>query len=147
MASPTDDEGLDSFEAELEGLLLQDRELASASLELRLREDLPPGLSEALDVAETLGTGGAGAVMRAVERESGRAVALKLVRIRGASEAQRARLRREYRAGRRLHHPHVVRSEAFFEGDLIWGFTMELMRTRSGHGYAKVRCRGDPPFT
>jgi tRNA A-37 threonylcarbamoyl transferase component Bud32 len=73
----------------------------------------------------TLGTGGAGVVHRAFDRELGREVALKV--LRQASGRDLYRFKREFRALADLIHPNLVAlHELFADGD-EWYFTMELV--------------------
>ncbi|MCB9699938.1 MAG: protein kinase [Alphaproteobacteria bacterium] len=80
------------------------------------------------EVRGTLGAGGMGRVLRAVDPESGRQVALKVARI--GDEARRA-LAREVAALRRCEHPGIVRILGHgTEGDETWVAT-ELVEGRS----------------
>ena len=80
-------------------------------------------------------------VFEAVERETGRRVALKL---RPAAALERTRLVREVQALRRLHHPGVARIVADgVEGDIAW-IAMELvdgetLRVRMQRGWSAER--------
>jgi eukaryotic-like serine/threonine-protein kinase len=71
---------------------------------------LPPGMQIGRYVVEgPLGVGAMGVVVRALDPELGRSVALKRVRVDVAeTEAWQERLRREARAMARLSHPNVV---------------------------------------
>ena len=71
------------------------------------------------ELLDELGRGGAGTVWRARERDSGREVALKL--IRAGSPASRARVQREGELAARLDHAGIVRIHALGECQgLIW---------------------------
>jgi serine/threonine-protein kinase len=60
-------------------------------------------------VLDKIGEGGMGKVFRAVERGTGRVVALKMVRAHlMANKVVRSRYRREAEAARALHHPNIV---------------------------------------
>ncbi|RMG12792.1 MAG: serine/threonine-protein kinase [Planctomycetota bacterium] len=81
-------------------------------------------------VAERIGDGGMGVVYAALEPETGRRVALKLLR-RGASDDAKARFEREAQAVARLNHPAIVKvhdvgrdpasGSPFFTMDLVEG--------------------------
>ncbi|MEZ4325497.1 MAG: protein kinase [Polyangiales bacterium] len=117
-------DSLDSFEAEL-GALLDASEPDRRSAR-ELWEAIADEAREQLTLGETLGVGGFATVVRA-QQPSGQSVAVKLVPVHGAEPDRLARIRREYRGGRRLSHPHVVRSLQLFEGGETWALTMELM--------------------
>lgn len=51
----------------------------------------------------------------------------------------RARIRREFRAGRRFDHPHLVRTWDLFEGEAVWAFSMERL-----HGALRERLADGP---
>ncbi|MGH7569829.1 MAG: methylated-DNA--[protein]-cysteine S-methyltransferase [Gemmatimonadales bacterium] len=71
---------------------------------------LPPGrdLAGRYEIQAIVGAGGMGVVYRALDRELGEIVALKLLRDR-ADPTALARFRRELRLARRVSHPNVVR--------------------------------------
>lgn len=72
-----------------------------------MNPSVPSTLGGRYDVRETLGSGAAGVVLRCVDRELGREVAVKLLRGEGAL-ADRDRLLAEARALARLEHQHIV---------------------------------------
>ena len=111
-------ESLDSFEAEL-GALLDASEPDRRSAR-ELWEAIADEAREQLTLGETLGVGGFATVVRA-QQPSGESVAVKLVPVHGAEPDRLARIRREYRGGRRLSHPHVVRSLQLFEAMAVAG--------------------------
>jgi hypothetical protein len=77
------------------------------------------------EVARQLGEGGMGTVYEALDTETGRRVALKLMR--GGNADALVRFKREFRALQDLHHPNLVTlGELVSEGDQ-WFFTMELV--------------------
>jgi len=77
------------------------------------------------EVLREIGRGGAGIVYAAVERESGRRVALKTLRAMDAPLL--LQLKSEFRALQDLEHPNLIRLEHLMrEGD-TWFFTMELV--------------------
>lgn len=88
------------------------------------RGELGPYLLETL-----LGKGGMGEVHRALDRRTGRRVALKLLPADLARDGQRvARFRQEQAALATLEHPHIVRSLTPVEQiDDVWCFAMELV--------------------
>jgi serine/threonine protein kinase len=65
---------------------------------------------------DRLGSGGAATIYRAQDRQTGRIVALKVLRVDPATDpALLARFQREARFALRLHHPHIVRVLAYHE--------------------------------
>ncbi|MCB9633169.1 MAG: protein kinase [Sandaracinus sp.] len=121
------DEGsLDSFEQELAGLLRDDDRLGGP-LDERLREQLSPEVVARFELGPTLGVGGFGVVVQAHDRQTDRDCALKLIPARSLDDERRARIKREFRAGRRLCHPNVVRTFDLFEGEEVWAFSMERL--------------------
>src|SRR5687768_3649315 len=77
------------------------------------------------EVTRTLGEGGMGVVLEALDHERGCAVALKTVRVPSLESLRR--LRGEFVALHDLVHPHLVRlGELCEDGGLIF-FTMELV--------------------
>src|SRR5688572_17766671 len=78
----------------------------------RFREGVAAGPSRSLgryDLGEKLGEGGAGVVYRAVDRELGRTVAVKILRDPLAGgRAMFERFRREAQVSALLSHPHLV---------------------------------------
>ena len=83
-------------------------------------------LLDRYEVVEQIGAGGMGVVYRCLDRQTGQPVAAKVMATTG-HDAQEHRLRREYRALQRVHHPNVV-------GVVAWGlhegrffYVMELI--------------------
>src|SRR5688500_390657 len=76
----------------------------------RLRDaaDAPDLTGTKYELIERLGQGGMGTVYRARDRELGRDVALKVVRLPEASPDVAARMLREARTLARLEHPGIV---------------------------------------
>jgi serine/threonine protein kinase len=71
---------------------------------------MPPKVIGPYRVLETLGSGGAGTVYRAVDRRSGEDAALKLLSTGGAIDPKAARrMAREFETLQKLSHPNVVR--------------------------------------
>ncbi|MEO8703206.1 MAG: AAA family ATPase [Kofleriaceae bacterium] len=96
----------------------------------------------------TLGTGGAGIVYRALDRELGREVALKL--LRRASGRDLYRFKREFRALADIVHPNLVALHELHSTGGDWYFTMELVEgvsfidwTRPGAAAGPARSRQD----
>ena len=89
---------------------------------------LPPGtaLGGRYQIEELLGSGGMGHVYRAADRELGREVALKTMRV--ASEDMLVRLKREVRLASRVTHENVIRLYDLVAADGVHFVTMELVR-------------------
>src|SRR5262249_35785289 len=77
------------------------------------------------EVRGTLGSGGAGVVYRAFDRQLGREVALKL--LRQASGRDLFRFKREFRALADIVHPNLVALHELHATGGDWYFTMELV--------------------
>lgn len=94
-------------------------------------------------VLEPLGSGAMGVVYAAYDPQLDRRVALKLVRLSGAGDAEfQGRLLREARAGAAITHPNVV---AVFDSGLHQGelfIAMELVDGGSLRGWLSERRRG-----
>src|SRR5438045_222630 len=87
----------------------------------------PPAIPGYELIAE-LGRGGMGVVYQAREANSGRLVALKLIRDAALAGAeQRARFRIEAQAAARMRHPNIVEVYAVGEHDGRPYFAMELV--------------------
>jgi serine/threonine protein kinase len=69
---------------------------------------------------DTLGTGGVGTVYRALDRQTGELVAIKVLRYKPSENAVlHQRIVREFRAASELEHPNIVRALAFeTDGDI-----------------------------
>jgi serine/threonine protein kinase len=84
-------------------------------------------VTDRYDLGDPLGRGGTGIVFRAFDREIGCEVALKTAR--ALSPSSIARIKREFRARARLHHPNLVQLfDLVASGDAAF-FTMELVET------------------
>ena len=83
--------------------------LSDAALR-RLRDaaDTPDLTDSRYELGERIGQGGMGTVYRAHDRELGRDVALKVIRLPEASPDVAARMLREARTLARLEHPGIV---------------------------------------
>src|SRR6516162_4836765 len=77
------------------------------------------------EVRGTLGTGGAGTVYRAFDRQLQREVALKL--LRNSSGRDLYRFKREFRALADIVHPNLVALHELHAVGDEWYFTMELV--------------------
>lgn len=77
------------------------------------------------EVRGTLGSGGAGVVYRAYDRQLSREVALKLLRT--ASGRDLYRFKKEFRALADIVHPNLVALHELHAADGAWYFTMELV--------------------
>lgn len=104
-------------------------------LQLR-RAQIPPalvrGLEQRFSELRVIGSGGMGSVLRAVEREGGRAVALKIPGAKLVQDPEaRARFEAEITTLARLEHPNIVRIFEVSTGDYPC-YTMELL---DGPGY------------
>jgi hypothetical protein len=73
----------------------------------------------------TIGQGGMGVIFRALDRELGHEVALKVLRARSPDAV--ARLKTEFRARADLHHPNLLQLLDLFVADDEAFFTMELV--------------------
>jgi len=84
------------------------------------------------DLQEVVGRGGEGIVYRAVERESGRTVALKLI-LEGvhAGARQRDQLRTAALACADLRHPNIVRVDEYGEEDGLPYLVLDYVAGRS----------------
>ena len=93
-------------------------------------------------IVRELGRGGMGIVYEARDEELGERIALK--RLRDLTPESLVRFKREFRALKDVHHPHIVRF-----GDLIgaggdWCFTMELVEGENFLSF--VRAEGRTTF-
>ena len=92
---------------------------------------LPAGrvIAGRYEIAEVLGTGGAGIVYRALDRSLGEPVALKTLRPDALHDDPAAleRLRSEIRLARRISHRNVVRTHDIGEADGLHFISMELV--------------------
>jgi len=77
------------------------------------------------EVVRSLGSGGFGSVVEALDVQTGRSVALKeLIRDSGMPLE---RFKREFRALQSIHHGNVLRLEALIEHEATWYIVMELV--------------------
>ena len=81
------------------------------------------------EVRGTLGTGGAGVVYRAFDKQLIREIALKLLKT--ASGRDLYRFKREFRALADIVHPNLVTLHELFASDSEWYFSMELVEGMS----------------
>jgi len=115
------------------------------------RRDAPvltPGelFANRFEIADEIGAGGMGTVYRALDRELGEQVALKILRPELVSDAASVeRFKREIRLARHISSKHVVRTHDIGERDGVYFLTMEyvhgitvreLLRTRGHLGVA-----------
>ena len=84
------------------------------------------------EVRGTLGTGGAGVVYRAFDKQLQREVALKLLRT--ASGRDLYRFKREFRALADIVHPNLVTLHELHANGGEWYFTMELVEDARAAG-------------
>ena len=84
------------------------RELARTRTEPRLPQFSPGQVIGRFELLREIGRGGFGVVYEARDRELGRTVAFKCVRIGGALDARQQRLLYEAEAAARLAHPNIV---------------------------------------
>ena len=103
-----------------------ERRQLSIRLEKLLFEASPDQL-DGYAIVSMLGRGGMGEVYRAVDRRTGEAVALKLLRGESSRAKSRARLAREAAAMARLAHPNVVRLHELGEADGLPFLAMVLL--------------------
>jgi tetratricopeptide (TPR) repeat protein/tRNA A-37 threonylcarbamoyl transferase component Bud32 len=87
------------------------------------------------EVRGTLGTGGAGVVYRAFDKQLQREVALKLLRT--ASGRDLYRFKREFRALADITHPNLVTLHELHATEGDWYFTMELVEGVSFIDYVR----------
>jgi eukaryotic-like serine/threonine-protein kinase len=85
--------------------------------------------TQRFELRGTLGTGGAGVVYRAFDRERGHDVALKVLRSPSARDLYR--FKREFRALADIIHPNLVALHELFAHADEWYFTMELVEGES----------------
>src|SRR5437870_1703038 len=91
---------------------------------------------------EILGAGGMGMVYIALDSQSGRRVAVKLLTETGQRDAGvRARFEMEARAGRMLEHPQIVRTFAFGRSEEVDYIVMELVEAISLDEYVRQEKR------
>jgi len=81
--------------------------------------------TERFEVLHCLGTGGFGAVYRALDRRRNEHVALKVLHQRDADALYR--FKREFRALADLSHPNLVALHELYSDGEDWFFTMELL--------------------
>src|SRR5690242_10091959 len=81
--------------------------------------------SERFILRRQLGSGGMGVVYEAFDRHANLRVALKTLRALGPDEL--LRLKNEFRAVERIHHPNLVRLGELLAERGQWLFTMELV--------------------
>lgn len=84
-------------------------------------------LERGFEVLGTLGEGGMGSVLHAIERATGREVAIKRLNSGGASDAALEKLISEFRVGRDLSHLNIVRFYAVNQDQDGPYFTMEYV--------------------
>ncbi len=92
------------------------------------------------EVRGTLGTGGAGVVYRAFDRQLGREVALK--HLKTASGRDLFRFKREFRSLADIVHPNLVALHELHAADGDWYFTMELVEGVSWIDWVRPSQRG-----
>jgi hypothetical protein len=102
--------------------------------------------SPRFEVREHLGSGGAGMVFRAYDRELAEEVAVKV--LHDASPRAAGAIRREFEALRAFSHPNVVALRDLFDGEAPPFFSMELVvgenlrdHVRRGDGFDEARLR------
>ena len=96
-------------------------------------------------VVSTLGQGGMGVVYRARDTKLGRDVALKVLPLHWAADADRhARLDREARALATLNHPNIATIYGFEESGNVRALVLELVE---GRALSEILARGALPLT
>jgi eukaryotic-like serine/threonine-protein kinase len=117
---------------------------------------MPPKLIGPYRVVDTLGSGGAGTVYRAVDRRTNDTVALKLLSVGPALDPRAARrLAREFEALADLSHPNVVRvfetgvhqGYPYLTMELIEGLTLRHYLSLSGPGLLSQSSSSGPRRT
>ena len=93
-------------------------------------EELTAGsvLGDRYEIQQVLGAGGMGIVYKALDRELGDLVALKMLRTGFASGADLDQLKNELRLARTVTHPNVVRTFDLGEVEGHWFISMEYVR-------------------
>jgi hypothetical protein len=84
--------------------------------------------ADRFEVGRLLGEGGMGIVYEALDRRTGRQVAMKM--LRDLDSDSRARFKREFRALQGVRHARLVRLHELFEEDGSLFFTMDLVDGR-----------------
>jgi hypothetical protein len=84
--------------------------------------------AERFELGRLLGEGGMGIVHEALDRRTGRQVAMKM--LRDLDSDSRARFKREFRALQGVRHARLVRLHELFEEDGSLFFTMDLVNGR-----------------
>ncbi len=91
-------------------------------------EKLIPNTIDGFEIQREIGTGAVGTVYEAIQKSSGRKVALKLISSQhGLMSQALMRLRPEIKLLMRLEHPHIVPVFSYGEFGLVAYLTMELV--------------------
>jgi len=102
--------------------------------------DAKPPTITGYDQLEAIRTGGQGVVFRAIQRSTGRTVAIKLTRAAGwQSDWQRQRFAREVALTSRLNHPHIVTIFDSGDADGRLYFVMEYVDGAAIDEFAQIR--------
>ncbi len=105
---------------------------ADATLDLRSATGYPKELEQRYQVLQELGRGGMGIVYKAVDRETGEVVALKVLKPEIAEDAhQLERFKNEVRLARRITHKNVCRIHEFGRLGATAFISMEYVEGRS----------------
>lgn len=121
VASPRRDEG----DSELERLFARERPDAYGALPPPAAAGALAQFQDRFTLGRCIGQGAMGTVYEAHEQDSGRRVALKMLRRHNA--AQLYRLKNEFRLIADVAHPNVVEVYELFGAADDWFFTMELV--------------------
>lgn len=79
----------------------------------RQKKTAPQPKSERFEFGELIGSGGLGSVFRGLDRSTGQAVAIKVLKLKlSENRTAHERLAREFRAAHTLDHPNIVRAIA-----------------------------------
>ncbi len=104
-----------------------------------------PKLTRRYEILRKLGAGGMGVVYEAIDRETGRHVAVKTLNRVDASAL--LRFKREFRALAEIEHPNLVRLHELEEQDGVWFFTMDLVDGQEFVSYVRGDAGPATPWT
>ncbi|MGE0712697.1 MAG: protein kinase [Planctomycetota bacterium] len=119
-------------------LLVREGLLTKKQAKRLLRIQRSDGPIAGFQLLQHLGSGGMGSVFRAIEGETGRELALKILPPRASRDSRyRTRFLREATLLSRLDHPHLVRCYSHGESDGHLYFAMEYVQGLTGRALIK----------